>query len=224
VPALIAEAVRTPGTSSGSATGFEKGNDAVVPIAVMLATLTQRRDFGSDWLLERKFDGERCIARKEGEAVGLESRTGKDLTGTYPEVRAALEAQRTDRVLLDGEVVACDCASKPRERSESMSSRTTLMFRFRVHEYEAWKAVFDGHEEARVRHGAVGHRVLRDAQNALALTVLVEFASLGGAKGFVEEISLVYALGASGVEGGAHGGSYHIDYLEELDTVAVYAQ
>ena len=105
-----------------------------------------------------------------------------------------------------------------------MSSRTTVMFRFRVNEYEAWKAVFDGHEEARVRHGGVGHRVLRDAEDALALTVLVEFASLGGATGFVEDISLVYALGASGVEGGAHGGGYHIDYLEELDTVAEYAQ
>ena len=105
-----------------------------------------------------------------------------------------------------------------------MSSRTTVMFRFRVHEYEAWKAVFDGHEEARLRHGGVGHRILRDAEDALALTVLVEFASLGGATGFVEDISLVYALGASGVEGGAHGGRYQIDYLEELDTVAVYAQ
>jgi DNA ligase D-like protein (predicted ligase) len=77
-------------------------------IAVMLATLTDCRDFGDGWLLERKFDGERCIARKEGDAVRLESRTGKDLTGTYPEVRAALAAQRTDRFLLDGELVAFD--------------------------------------------------------------------------------------------------------------------
>ena len=77
-------------------------------IAVMLATLTDRRDFGDGWLLERKFDGERCIARKEDDVVRLESRTGKDLTGTYPEVRAALAAQRTDRFLLDGELVAFD--------------------------------------------------------------------------------------------------------------------
>ena len=76
--------------------------------AVMLATLTERRDFGEDWLLERKFDGERCIARKEGDAVRLESRTGRDFTGTYPEVRAALAAQRLDRLLLDGEVVSFD--------------------------------------------------------------------------------------------------------------------
>jgi DNA ligase D-like protein (predicted ligase) len=74
----------------------------------MLATLTNRRDFGDDWLLERKFDGERCIARKLGDDVRLESRSGKDLTGTYPEVRSAVAAQRSQSLLLDGEVVAYD--------------------------------------------------------------------------------------------------------------------
>jgi DNA ligase D-like protein (predicted ligase) len=77
-----------------------------VPIPLMLATLTERRDFGADWLLERKFDGERCVARKRGGEVRLESRTGKDLTTTYPEVRAALVTQRAREFLLDGEVVA----------------------------------------------------------------------------------------------------------------------
>jgi DNA ligase D-like protein (predicted ligase) len=75
-------------------------------LPLMLATLTDRRDFGDDWLLERKFDGERCVARKDRGEVRLESRTGKDLTGTYPEVRAALAAQRARSLLLDGEVVA----------------------------------------------------------------------------------------------------------------------
>jgi bifunctional non-homologous end joining protein LigD len=79
-----------------------------VAITLMLATLTDRRDFGDDWLLERKFDGERCVARKDGDVVRLESRTGKDLTGTYPEVRAALAAQRPEALLVDGEVVAFD--------------------------------------------------------------------------------------------------------------------
>ena len=65
---------------------------------LMLATLTDRRDFGDDWLLERKFDGERCVARKRGGDVRLESRTGKDLTATYPEVRDALVTQRPTRV------------------------------------------------------------------------------------------------------------------------------
>ncbi len=75
-------------------------------IPLMLATLTDRRDFGDDWVLERKFDGERCVARKAGSDVRLESRTGRDLTGTYPEVSAAVAAQRSRDLLLDGEVVA----------------------------------------------------------------------------------------------------------------------
>jgi bifunctional non-homologous end joining protein LigD len=74
----------------------------------MLATLTAQRDFGDEWLLERKFDGERCLARKAGRAVELESRTGKRLTGTYPEVHAAVTAQRARGLVLDGELVTFD--------------------------------------------------------------------------------------------------------------------
>jgi bifunctional non-homologous end joining protein LigD len=80
----------------------------IVLSGLMLATLSDRREFGDDWLLERKFDGERCVARKAGDVVSLESRTGKDLTGTYPEVRSAVLAQRARELLLDGEVVAFD--------------------------------------------------------------------------------------------------------------------
>jgi bifunctional non-homologous end joining protein LigD len=79
-----------------------------MPVSLMLATLTDRREFGEDWLLERKFDGERCVARKNGREVRLESRTANDLTGTYPEVRAAVAGQRNRQLLLDGEVVAYD--------------------------------------------------------------------------------------------------------------------
>jgi DNA ligase D-like protein (predicted ligase) len=75
---------------------------------LMLATLTDRRDFGDDWLLERKLDGERLVARKVGDEVRLESRTGRDLTSTYPEVSAAVAAQDPNGLLLDGEVVAFD--------------------------------------------------------------------------------------------------------------------
>jgi len=42
---------------------FQK-DDVDVPMELMLATLTDRRDFAEDWLLERKFDGERCVAIK----------------------------------------------------------------------------------------------------------------------------------------------------------------
>jgi bifunctional non-homologous end joining protein LigD len=79
-----------------------------VPRPLMLATLTDRRDFGDDWLLERKFDGERCVATKEGGDVRLESRTAKDLTSRYPEIVDALAAAKPERLVLDGEVVAFD--------------------------------------------------------------------------------------------------------------------
>ena len=79
---------------------------ARMPVGLMLATLTERRDFGDDFLLERKFDGERCVARRDGGELGLESRTGNDLTGTYPEVGAAVASQRARSLVLDGEVVA----------------------------------------------------------------------------------------------------------------------
>ena len=79
-----------------------------MPVGLMLATLTERRDFGEEFLLERKFDGERCVARKDGGEVRLESRTGNDLTGTYPEVAAAVASQRPSGLVLDGEVVAYD--------------------------------------------------------------------------------------------------------------------
>src|SRR3954454_11249036 len=74
----------------------------------MLATLTDRRDFGDDWLLERKFDGERCVATKEGGDIRLESRTARDLTSRYPEIVDALAAAKPERLVLDGEVVAFD--------------------------------------------------------------------------------------------------------------------
>src|SRR3954470_9958806 len=75
---------------------------------LMLATLTDRRDFGDDWLLERKFDGERCVAFKDGDEVRLESRTAKDLTTRYPEIVDAIAALKAQQLTLDGEVVAFD--------------------------------------------------------------------------------------------------------------------
>jgi bifunctional non-homologous end joining protein LigD len=81
---------------------------SAVPVGLMLATLTDRRDFGADWLLERKFDGERCVARKHRSDIRLESRTAKDLTNTYPEIRAAVAAHPFRGLVLDGEVVAFD--------------------------------------------------------------------------------------------------------------------
>jgi bifunctional non-homologous end joining protein LigD len=108
----------------------------------MLATLTDRRDFGGDWLLERKFDGERCVARKQGGDVRLESRTGKDLTAMYPEVTAALVTQLARELLLDGEVVAYQGEQTSFSRLQQRLG-TTAPSRQQIAAYPVVYCVFD---------------------------------------------------------------------------------
>jgi len=71
-----------------------------------LATLTDKRFSDPQWIFERKFDGMRCVAFREGDRVRLLSRNRQPLNGTYPELVDALAAQRTPRFAVDGEVVA----------------------------------------------------------------------------------------------------------------------
>jgi DNA ligase D-like protein (predicted ligase) len=76
--------------------------------APMLATLTERRFSDPRWIFERKFDGERCLAYRNGDRVRLWSRNRQPLDGTYPELVDALAAQPVSRFVVDGEVVAFD--------------------------------------------------------------------------------------------------------------------
>ncbi|MGA8117893.1 MAG: non-homologous end-joining DNA ligase [Actinocatenispora sp.] len=75
-------------------------------VTPMLATLTDRYFSSPDWLYERKLDGERVLARFDGDRARLLSRTGRDLTGSYPELAEAIAAQSATDLIVDGEVVA----------------------------------------------------------------------------------------------------------------------
>ncbi|MFH8983360.1 non-homologous end-joining DNA ligase [Streptomyces varsoviensis] len=72
----------------------------------MLATLTEDYFSDPDWLFERKLDGERCLGFRKGAEARLTSRSGEDLTDTYPEVADALAAQEREDFVVDGEMVA----------------------------------------------------------------------------------------------------------------------
>jgi bifunctional non-homologous end joining protein LigD len=74
----------------------------------MLATLTDLRFSDPRWLFERKLDGERCLAFRDGGRVRLMSRARQHLDGTYPEVVDALAGQPVGDFVVDGEVVAFD--------------------------------------------------------------------------------------------------------------------
>jgi DNA ligase D-like protein (predicted ligase) len=78
----------------------------------MLATLvdpatwlaTDRRG----WVTERKLDGLRCLAVRDGDRVELWSRNHNSFSERFPEVARALAGWAQSRFLVDGELVAHD--------------------------------------------------------------------------------------------------------------------
>src|SRR5207247_8352927 len=58
----------------------------------MAATLTAERFGGSEWTFERKLDGVRLLAFKNGKDVRLLSRNNLPQNGAYPSVVAAIAA------------------------------------------------------------------------------------------------------------------------------------
>lgn len=78
----------------------------------MLAELTQASKWSDkgqgDWSYERKLDGLRCLAVRNGTEVELWSRNHKSFTARFPEIVDAVRALRPDNFTLDGEVVAHD--------------------------------------------------------------------------------------------------------------------
>lgn len=71
----------------------------------MAATLTQERFVDPDWLFERKFDGIRLLAFKQGRNVRLLSRNKLPQNDRYPAIAAAVAALPYD-LILDGEAIA----------------------------------------------------------------------------------------------------------------------
>ena len=60
------------------------------------------------WIYEEKYDGWRMVAYKEGTAVRLVSRAGKDHSRRFADLAAAIRALPPDAVILDGEVAIFD--------------------------------------------------------------------------------------------------------------------
>ena len=90
------------------------------PISPMLATLGRREDIRDEdeWAFEMKWDGVRVIATVVEGAVRLTSRSGNDLTATFPELgelhdAVDAEARAAGETVLDGEIVALDSRDRP---------------------------------------------------------------------------------------------------------------
>jgi len=109
----------------------------------MLATLTHTVFSREGWIFEPKFDGERCLAFRDGRKLRMYSRNIRPLNETYPEIAEALAAQRQDSFIVDGEVVTFD--------ERGVSSFARLQQRMQIHDARAalstgvpvWYYVFD---------------------------------------------------------------------------------
>lgn len=60
---------------------------------------------GDGWQYEPKWDGFRCLAFRDGDAVDLRSKAGKPLGRYFPDVVDALRSLGARRFVLDGEIV-----------------------------------------------------------------------------------------------------------------------
>jgi bifunctional non-homologous end joining protein LigD len=78
----------------------------------MLATLVDPDEFlarsGPGWVYERKLDGLRCLAVRNGDQVELWSRNHNSFTARFPTVAAALARVAAPNFTVDGELVAFD--------------------------------------------------------------------------------------------------------------------
>ena len=73
--------------------------------APMEALLAAELPEGDGWQYEPKWDGFRCLGRRDGDEVTLTSKSGKPLARYFPEVVGMLRGLKTKQFLLDGELI-----------------------------------------------------------------------------------------------------------------------
>ncbi|QEC50726.1 ATP-dependent DNA ligase [Baekduia soli] len=123
----------------------------------MKAVLTDAPFSDDGWIFERKLDGVRCVAIRDGGPVTLLSRNDLPLGGRYPEIAEALERQPQRRFAADGEIVAFDGAQTSFARLAGRG-RTAVPVFFYIFDV-LW---LDGHDVRRLPLRA-RKRLLRDA-------------------------------------------------------------
>ena len=181
--------------------GAKRGRVDAAALRPMLASTGEGAFADPAWRFELKYDGVRILAAREGGGeVALRTRAGRDRTGVYPEVAAALAHLPASDFVLDGEIVTLDAAG--RSSFERLQRRFTQRDPERIArerlEAPAVYAVFD-------LPALLGHdlRALPlDARKA----VLAELVPRQGVAHFVDHVegegeALFEAAEAHGLEG-----------------------
>ena len=93
-------------------------------IPVALAQLADEVFASPEWLFEIKWDGERALAFIRDGEVEFRSRSGRNITPEYPELKSVAKQLNARTAIVDGEIVALD--------SEGRSDFTKIQPRFGV--------------------------------------------------------------------------------------------
>ncbi len=202
--------------ASGLHPGGERGS-GVRSLAEVVASTPERRPPASmgpmlavpvsepfsrpGWLFEMKYDGVRALCTVVDGSARLRGRRGRDETGRYPEVAAALAAALGAReAVVDGEIVALDAEGRPSfERLQSRINVTgARAVALAAAEVPASIAVFDllhldGHD-------------LRDLPLRLRKRLLRDLLTEGPAVRFADHVedegeALFAAIRERGLEG-----------------------
>ncbi len=75
------------------------------PLPPMEALSVDTIPTGSQWQYEPKWDGFRCLAFRDGDAIELQSKAGQPLARYFPELVQSLLSLKATHFVLDGEIV-----------------------------------------------------------------------------------------------------------------------
>ena len=104
---------------------------------------------------------------------------------------------------------------------ERLPKRDGFGVEFVVHarppDVDRWIAVFEQTRPLRNKHGAIGHRFLRNMDDPNEITLVIDFTSPGGARGYADEVARLAINRAAGMDG--HRGGWHEVLLEPIEAV-----
>jgi DNA ligase D-like protein (predicted ligase) len=97
-------------------------------IEPMKAVLSDTPFSDPGWIFERKLDGIRCIAIRDGSGVSLMSRTAHRMNDQFPELVRALEREPSRDFIADGEIVAFEGSVTSFARLQQRARRRVPVF------------------------------------------------------------------------------------------------
>jgi DNA ligase 1 len=104
-----------------AAVGLRVGRPVLPMLAATAASVAEAVADGGEVSVEYKLDGARIQVHRDGDVVGVYTRSLADVTARVPELVEIVRALPAQRLILDGETLALDEDGAPRPFQETMS-------------------------------------------------------------------------------------------------------